>query len=136
MKYLADSDWIIAHLRGVNAVTERLLQLRPDGIGLSIISVAAIYDGLVARQNRGQEAAFQSFLASDVTVLDIDEGICWIFAEERVRLRRAGTPIGDLDLFIAATAVKHGLIVLTNNVQHFRRVEGLEIISIQHNGES
>ena len=38
--------------------------------------------------------------------------------------------VEDMDILIAATAMRHGLIMLTNNAQHFHRVEGLEIISI------
>jgi predicted nucleic acid-binding protein len=37
--------------------------------------------------------------------------------------------IGDLDLLIAATALRHELILLTNNRRHFERVRGLQIES-------
>lgn len=66
----------------------------------------------------------------DVSVLGIDEEVCNIFGRERGRLRKAGQLIGDFDLFIAATGLHYGLTVLTNNRQHFERVEGLQIESI------
>jgi len=39
-----------------------------------------------------------------------------------------GTPIGAHDLWIAATAIAHGLAVVTANLRDFSRVRGLEII--------
>jgi tRNA(fMet)-specific endonuclease VapC len=38
--------------------------------------------------------------------------------------------IGDMDLLIAATALQHGLTLLTNNRSHFERLEGLTIASL------
>lgn len=131
MKYLTDSDWAINCLRNVEPFLLRLTELRPEGIALSIISVAEIYKGIYRRQSPMQEEAlFREFLGNDITILTLDEEICRIFAKEEVRLRRQGTAIEDMDLLIAATALRHGLIVLTNNTQHFHRVQGLEIISI------
>jgi predicted nucleic acid-binding protein len=66
----------------------------------------------------------------DVSLLGIDEEVCKIFGRARGRLRKAGQLIGDFDLLIAATALHYGLTVLTNNRQHFERVEGLQIESI------
>ncbi len=62
-------------------------------------------------------------------LVSIDEEVSRIFARERGRLRAAGQMIGDLDLFIGATALRHGLTLLTNNLRHFDRVEGLTIES-------
>ena len=131
MKYLVDSDWVVYDLRGVTAVTQKLDTLAPDGLALSIMTVAEIYEGFYNSRNPAEgEARFRQFLSRNVTVLTINEEICRVFARERARLRRQGTRIEDLDLFIGATALQHNLIVLTNNRRDFERVQGLEIISI------
>ena len=65
-----------------------------------------------------------------VEVVDLDEETCRIFAGERARLRSAGMLIGDMDLLIASTALRHGLTLLTNNRRHFERIEGLAIESV------
>jgi tRNA(fMet)-specific endonuclease VapC len=44
-------------------------------------------------------------------------------------LEAAGTPIGTEDVLIAATAMVHGLTVVTRNLRHFRRVDGLIVES-------
>jgi tRNA(fMet)-specific endonuclease VapC len=42
-------------------------------------------------------------------------------------LETQGTPIGGNDLLIAATAIAHGLILVTHNTREFGRVAGLKI---------
>ena len=63
-------------------------------------------------------------------VVDLDEEICRIFGRERGRLRSDGNLIGDMDLLIGATALRHGLTLLSNNRRHFERIEGLAIESV------
>ena len=45
----------------------------------------------------------------------------------RDELEPSGHPIGDRDTMIAATALANGCVVVTDNVRHFSRVEGLQV---------
>ena len=63
-------------------------------------------------------------------LIDFDEETCRLFGKERSRLRQAGSLPGDMDLLIGATALRHGLTMLTNNSHHFRRIAGLRIESL------
>ena len=71
----------------------------------------------------------QEFL-SGVAVIGLDEEICRRFGFLRGSLRKRGRLAGDFDLLIAASALRHGLTLLTNNRKHFEPVEGLQIESI------
>ena len=42
-------------------------------------------------------------------------------------LEKSGTPIGDLDMLIAATAKRCDYILVINSTDHFRRVPGLKV---------
>jgi tRNA(fMet)-specific endonuclease VapC len=128
--YLVDTDWVIDHLRGRRETTERLEALHPEGLGLSVISLAELYEGVYyARDPEAGEQALNDFLES-VDSVGLDEETAKIFGRERGRLRRAGMIIGDADLLIAATALQYDLTLLTNNRQHFERIEGLRIRSL------
>jgi tRNA(fMet)-specific endonuclease VapC len=130
IRYLIDTDWVIDHLNQIDRVVNRLKELRPQGLALSIISLAELSEGVQYSRNPDQsQQALDAFL-EDVSVLGIDDEICKIFGRERGRLRKAGQLIGDFDLLIAATGLHYGLTVLTNNRQHFERVEGLQIESV------
>jgi tRNA(fMet)-specific endonuclease VapC len=130
IRYLIDTDWVIDHLNHIDRVVNRLKELRPQGLALSIISLAELSEGVhYSRTPEQSQQALNAFL-EDVSVLGIDEEVCKIFGRERGRLRKAGQLIGDFDLLIASTGLHYGVTVLTNNRQHFERVEGLQIESI------
>lgn len=130
MTYLIDTDWVIDHLNHIDRVTRRLEELAPEGLALSIISLAELYEGVYyASDPIESEAALQRFLNPELTILNIDEETCKIFGKERGRLRAAGLMIGDCDLLIGTTALRHNLTLLTNNRRHFERIEGLRIES-------
>ena len=129
MRYLVDTDWVIHSLHGVDRVIRSLEELTPEGVGISIVSVAELYQGVFySTDPAGNETILQEFIQG-YEVIQLDDDICRIFARERGRLKEAGTPIGDLDLLIGSTALRHGVTLLTNNRRHFERLSGLNILS-------
>ncbi len=129
MRYLIDSDWTVHYLRGARDYIERIRGMAVDGIGLSIISLAEVYEGIYSSANpSGDEGVLQRFL-SLVEVLALDDETCHIFGQERGRLRAQGALIGDMDILIGATALRHNLTLLTNNQRHFEPIPNLPIIS-------
>ncbi len=131
MRYLLDTDWVIDHLHSVARVVQRLEELAPEGLALSVISLAELYEGIFnSTDPAGNEQALQDFLSGVVEVVPVDEETCRIFGRERGRLRSEGRMIADFDLLIGATALRHNLTLLSNNRRHFEQLQGLEIISI------
>ena len=130
MSYLLDTDWAIHCLHRVERVVTRLAELRPEGVSISIVSLAELYQGVFyATDPVGNERALRDFLAP-IPVVPLDDETCRIFARERGRLKALGTPIGDFDLLIGATALRHNFTLLSNNRRHFERIAGLNIISV------
>ena len=130
LAYLVDTDWVIDHFHGVEGVTRKLEELQPAGLAISVVSLAELYEGIHYSRDpvRGREVLAR-FL-DGVTVLQVDEGICDRFGLERGRLRLQRLTIGDFDLLIATTSLRHGLRLCSNNRRHFEMVEGLEIVSV------
>jgi tRNA(fMet)-specific endonuclease VapC len=94
-RYLVDTDWAIHWLRGETKVTDRLAALRPQGLALSVISLAELYEGIYgSRDPRQAEAGLRDFL-NGVEILSVGEATCQIFGRERSRLRAARRIIGD-----------------------------------------
>ncbi len=130
MKYLIDSDWIIDHLNGVEAVTKKLKKFAASGLCTSIISLAELYEGVYGSKNyEASLDALETFLEG-ITVLSIDQDTCKIFGKERNKLRKQGNIIGDFDLVIASICLRHNLTLLTNNKNHFERIDSLKIVSL------
>jgi predicted nucleic acid-binding protein len=80
--------------------------------------------GYYSRDPEGDEQGLNDFLQG-VVLLGLDEETAKIFGQERGPLRATGLIIGDFDLLIGATALQYDLTLLTNNRQHFERIEGL-----------
>jgi tRNA(fMet)-specific endonuclease VapC len=129
LRYLIDTDWIIHYLNGHPDIVSRLNTLRDEGCAVSVVSLAELYEGVYNSSNpAGNETALNDFLCG-VTVVGIDDETCKIFGRQRGRLRVAGKMIGDFDLLIGSTGLRHGLTVLTNNRRHFTSIDGLLIES-------
>jgi len=50
-----------------------------------------------------------------------------VYAKEKARLRRAGLLVDDFDILIGSTAVANSMIMVTNNVNHFNRIDKITI---------
>lgn len=130
MPFLVDTDWIIHFLNGRSDIIAKLQELSVQGVAISMVSLAELYEGgYYSRNQANDEAALRDFVRT-VNVLGIDEEVTRIFGRERGRLRSLGKTVGDLDLLIGTTAIRHDLTLLTNNRRHFELLERLRIISI------
>jgi tRNA(fMet)-specific endonuclease VapC len=131
MIYLVDSDWIIEALDGNEAAVQFLASLAPEGIGLSIISYAEVYQGAYySRYSANDLRQLQRFLIGKRIVgLEVET------VERFAHMRGALSPhtrrqVGDLDLLIAATAIEHDLILLTRNVRDFSLIPGVRLFDL------
>ena len=91
---------------------------------ISIITFAEFAEGY----SDGQETACRQAL-SGYQVLGLDEAIAWQVGQLSRQLRAIGAGSGDHDLWIAATALRHQLPLLTADVRHFQRIPGLQMVN-------
>ena len=122
MSVLVDTDVLIWHLRGYPQATRRLDQL--GALTLSAVSYLEVLQGL---RNKAELATVKKMLERRAaTLLPVSESITRraVGLMEFLSLSH-GLQMGDA--LIAATALEHGLPVLTANVKHFSAVPGLAI---------
>ena len=129
MRYLLDTDWIIDHLSGHDKVTLKLKEYTKDGIATSVISVAELYEGIHGSMDYEKSLKVLEEFLEGVSIINLDLEVCNIFGRERNILRKTGKIIGDFDLLIASICLRHKLILLTNNKNHFERIDSLEILT-------
>ena len=65
-----------------------------------------------------------------VTVLTYDVAVARTYGEIDGQLHRLRLPLADADLQIAATAMHHGLELVTGNIRHFGRIPGLSLVHV------
>ncbi len=127
MRYLLDTSVCVHALRAHEPTLRRLAELGPDAVALSAMTVAELrYGALKSRAPEAASARLDQFLAV-LEILAFDAEAAEYHAHGRRALEAAGTPIGERDLVIAATALVHVLVVATANAREFRRVPGLGV---------
>ncbi|WP_375330247.1 PIN domain-containing protein [Candidatus Tisiphia endosymbiont of Nemotelus uliginosus] len=62
------------------------------------------------------------------SILPFNDGTAIIAAAIRALLKQQGKPIGAYDVLIAATALEHKIICVTNNLSEFQRIKELELL--------
>lgn len=95
-------------------------------ITFSTINYYEIISGLKHRDAHKQMDVFLEF-AQQCEVLPLTTAIADKTAEIYALLRKQGTPVDDIDLLIAGTALTHDRIIVTNNRKHFERIPGLTV---------
>jgi tRNA(fMet)-specific endonuclease VapC len=121
---LLDTNMYVAFKRGDDDAVE-LLRLA-DEVHLSTVVLGELLAGFAAgsRERRNREE-LTAFLESPRVRIDaVDEGTADYYGRIFALLRRKGRPIPTNDLWIAATALQHGLVLATRD-DHFAAIEGL-----------
>ncbi len=127
MTYLVDSDWVADYLKGRSPAVRLLNSLATEGLAVSIVTYAEVLEGVYFGDDpMGYEAVLRRFLRA-TPVLGITRRVAQRYARISGELRARGLLIPPPDLFIAATALEHGLILLTRNRRHFERIPDLQM---------
>lgn len=128
MTYLLDTNAWIQFLNIPNsAVTQRLKLLQPNDVRLCTVVMAELYYGAWKSSRYESNLARLQGLWSQFKIVDFDQQSASVYGRIRTNLESQGTPIGGNDLMIAAIALAHNLILVTDNTREFTRVEGLAI---------
>ena len=125
MRFLLDTNAVIAVMAGRAAVLDRLRQQALRDVAVSSIVIHELRYG--ASKSARQEENHARIDALRFEVIPFDAEDARQAGEIRAALARAGTPIGGYDLLIAGQALARDLIVVTHNTREFDRVAGLRV---------
>jgi len=128
MKYLLDTNICIYLIKNhPPQVLESFRQHPLSDVAISSITVYELEYGVAkSQQQRKSERALAKFMNS-ITILDVDRNSAKQAARIRAVLEGKGTPIGPYDLLIAGQALAQNLVLVTNNVREFNRIQGLTV---------
>ena len=125
--YLLDTNVLIDVLRDrPKGARDRFKELGIDNCVVSDITVYELYAGAAASANPDRNKDFLESMFDKLAVIPASDGY-WTAAREKVRLIKAGTPIEEKDLLIGCTALEYGLCLVTGNVKHMERIQGLRV---------
>lgn len=125
--YLIDTSIFVYSLRGDPRVTQQLSRHLAEPRALSVITYGELLWGAMKSARSIENVAKVRRIAELYPVIDVSPPIIETFAVLRARLEQEGRRLEDFDLVIAATALHLGYALVTDNVQHFERIEELRI---------
>jgi len=124
---LIDTNIYTYALNGETKIIQ-ILQ-RAQKISICSISIGELLSGFKAgsKENRNREELEEFLDSPRVQLHNIDEDTAEFYAEIKNGLKKKGRPIPTNDIWIAATALQHGLKLYTND-RHFKYVPGLILV--------
>ena len=127
-KALLDSDTIslLARRHPKVVAAARAYEAAHGRYTISIMTRYEVLRGLRARDATTQLLQFEEFCRQN-EVLDLTDDIVVSASHIYADLKRRGALIGYGDILIGATALVHGLALVTNNERHFSRINSLQV---------
>ena len=125
--YLIDTDIMIYNLKGNEMVRQNLRNHFNDPIQISSVTLMELYYGAFKSRKVESNLAKVRKIENSLEIIPINNDQVELFGMLKVKLEKTGTPLDDFDLILAATALSHNLILVTNNERYFSRIEGLKI---------
>ena len=126
--HLLDTNAVIALIgRKSDALLTRVIGSDEGSIGLSTIVLHELYYGAYKSAKISYNLETLRLFMTDFPAVGFEREDALAAGEIRAALAAKGTPIGPYDVLIAAQAKTRDLVLITNNLGEFRRVDGLRV---------
>ncbi len=126
MDYLLDTDICIFFLKGKFKIKDKIKSVGINNCCISEITIAELKYGAEKSSDYEKHSGEVDKMEDLFTVIPIYNSLDK-FAQEKVRLQKTGKLIPDFDLLIGVTSLTNDLKMVTNNVNHLGRIEGIKI---------
>jgi tRNA(fMet)-specific endonuclease VapC len=126
VSFLLDTDTCSVHLKRSAGLTSRLVQ-HAGRLHVSILTVGELLTWAKRRDAPPRRLAGIEDFLGEVDTLQICKKVAEVFAELRAGQLDTGNLTPSTDLWIAATAIAHGLTLVTHNTRDYKQVPGLSL---------
>jgi len=125
--YLLDTDTIIYWFKGNKNISSKIISSGFHSVAFSDITKAELYYGAYKSRRTEENLAAIKNLSERVNCLPFSEPAQAQFGKLKSNLEKSGKRLDDMDLMIASIALAFSLVLVTNNTNHFQRIDGLMI---------
>jgi tRNA(fMet)-specific endonuclease VapC len=124
-KYLLDTNIIIDLLANEGKVKNKIVEA--EEIFVSSIAIGELFYGAEKSTRAAENVRRIEVFSANITTLCCDTNTARRYGQIKNMLRKKGRPVPENDLWIAAIAGQHNLILVTRD-EHFREIEGLTTV--------
>ena len=127
MIYMFDTDTVSFFIKdNPKSIRERTVKHNKDEFCISAVTLAELMFGLKRNYSKQLDFWLNEILIK-FNVIAFDDVSAEIYGEIRVALEKSGKPLDNMDMLIAASAMKVGAILVSHNAKHFSRIKGLKV---------
>jgi len=126
--FLLDTNFCVHFMRGRTWARSALAKMQVVDAAISAITVGELYEGAHRSEFTAKEIAKTEAFLKPFCIIPFGEEEAMEWGLIEARLRKEGNPNEAEDSKIAATAHKHNLTLVTGNLKHFARVNGLRVV--------
>lgn len=98
-------------------------------LALSFMTVAELFQWAILRQWGDRRVAQLEQYLSNYVIIPVDQLLCRKWAQIRADQQSAGRVISPQDAWIAATAIRYDLSLVTHNIKDFQEIPNLRLIT-------
>ena len=128
MRYLLDTNTCIRYMNGRSPkLRVKFLEIPAVEIAVCTPVKAELFYGAAKSMTPERSLAKQQEFLNRFESFPFNDKAASVYGPLRARLEKLGTPIGPLDMLIAAIAIANNLILVTHNTSEFSRIHTLKI---------
>jgi tRNA(fMet)-specific endonuclease VapC len=126
---LIDTDIASFIFKGSNYADPYLPLLSAQELAISFMTIAELFQWAILRQWGDRRLAQLEQYLSNYLVIPVDQSLCREWAQIRADRQNIGRAISPQDAWIAATALRHDLPLVTHNIKDFQEIPNLRLLT-------
>lgn len=127
MIYILDTDTIIYWLKGNKNIERKIIKVGLSNVRITVLSCCELYYGAYKSKKVDENLMVIEKLKQKIQVIHTSDEVDKNYGRIKATLESSGIPLDDSDMLIAGITITNKGILVTNNIKHFNRIEGLTI---------
>ncbi|MEW6609273.1 MAG: type II toxin-antitoxin system VapC family toxin [bacterium] len=127
MTFILDTDTIIYWLKGNEDIERKVIKIGLPNIGIAVLTCCELYYGAYKSKRIQANLMVIEKLKQKIKIIHTSDEVDKNFGRIKATLESYGTPLDDSDMLIASIVISNKATLVTNNIRHFKRIEGLKV---------
>ncbi len=126
-KFILDTDICIYWLKGNENIEKNIIKNGLENVFITVITECELFYGAFKSIKKDKNLAVVEELKTKINTLHTVNGVPSMYGKIKAELEAKGRPLDDADLLIASITLLNDATLVTNNIEHFKKISGLNI---------
>lgn len=126
-RFILDTDTCIYWLKGNENIERSIIRHGLGNVFITVITECELFYGAYKSIKKDKNLAVIEELRTRIKTLHTVSGVPSLYGKIKAELESKGQALDDADLLISSIALLNNATLVTNNIEHFKRINGLKI---------